>query len=224
MKILYRVVAALGALLVFPVLYFQKFIHIVIDLGFMDGYFDDAFSISRIVNFFNSNGGAPDMSKLELTPRVAEVLAPLKTPAIVTLVFACLFIVMTLAVFFCSAFTNAKKVNLVFSVLGIITVIGTIASFNSMTDLVISGEVPLGNIINAIMADSGSALASIGAALGLGGAVDIIGELIILQLSTAFILSIFIFFFEALWALSFILIGLDEHKAPKEKKTKKAKN
>lgn len=223
MKAIYRIVAALGALLIFPVLYFQKIIHLVIELGFMEGYFDDAFSINQTVNFFKNNGGAPDLSSFSLSPNVAEVLAPLKKPAVVTLVFACLFLAMTLAIFFCSAFTNAKKVNLVFSVIGAIAVIGTIASFNSMGDMIISGEVSLGSIVNAVMADSESTLAGIGAILGLGNAVSFIGKPIVIQLGTAFVLSIIIFVGEALWALAFILIGLDEYKAPKEKKAKKAK-
>ncbi len=219
MKILYRVVAALGALTVFPILYFQKLIRIVIDMGFMDGYFDDALSISRAVDFFKQNG-APDMSKLELTERLAEVLAPMKGWAISALVFACIFIAMVLAVFFCSACTNAKKVNLIFSVIGAVSVIGTISCFNSMTDMIISGQVPLGDIINAVMADSGSALAAIGALLGLGNAVSIIGEPVIIQLGNAFVLSLFVFIFEAVWTLSFILIGLDTYKAPKVPKKK----
>ncbi len=217
MKALYRIVAALGALLIFPILYFQKLFRFVIDLGFMDGYFDDAFSINQIVSFFSQNGGAPDLSGFELTPNLAETLTPLKGSAIACLVFFCIFIAMVFAVFFCSACTNAKKVNLVFSALGAVAVIGTIVAFNATTNIVISGEVPLSSIVNAIMADSESTLATIASMFGLGSAVNIIGELIIFQLSTAFVLSLIVFIFEALWSISFILIELDEYKTGKRK-------
>ena len=105
MKIVYRVIAAIAALLTIPALWFLKLIHIGIELGFMEALFDDSFSIDQIYDFFKDKS-AELSGKLELSERMAEVLAPLKTPAIVTLVFLALVLVSILAVFFCSALTN----------------------------------------------------------------------------------------------------------------------
>ena len=51
MKILYRVIAAVAALLAFPALWFMKLLHITIELGFMEGFLDDSFSINDIYKF-----------------------------------------------------------------------------------------------------------------------------------------------------------------------------
>lgn len=224
MKALYRIVAAVTVLLTVPAFYFMKLCRIVIDLGFVDAYFDDAFSVEDIIVFFQKNNIELGADSFVLSKNLAAALAPMKVPAVVTLVFLCLIVVMVLAVFICSAFTNAKKVNLVFSILGAVSVIGTIASFNNLTDMVISGEVPLSTIINALLADSSSAIAGIAALLGAGSLVDFVGELMICQLSTAFNAALIIFIAIAVWTVSFILISLGEPKMPKEKKNKKKKS
>ena len=224
MKALYRIVAAVTVLLTVPAFYFMKLCRIVIDLGFVDAYFDDAFSVEDIIVFFQRNHIELSADNFELSKNLAAALAPMKAPAIVTLVFLCLIVVMVLAVFICSAFTNAKKVNLVFSILGAVSVIGAIASFNSLTNMVISGEVPLSTIVNAMLADSSSAIAGIAALLGAGNLVDFVGELMICQLGAAFNAALIIFIAIAVWTASFILINLGEPKMPKEKKSKKKKS
>lgn len=223
MKALYRIVAAVAALLAFPALYFLKLIRIVMELGFADGYFDDAFSVEDVVNFIRDYGIELNSESIGLSENVIKILEPLKAPGITALVFLCLAIVMVLAVFFCSALTNAKKINLIFSALGGIAVIGAIASFNSMTDIVISGELPLSTIIDEILKGSGSTIASIAGLLGAGSLTSVIGELKILQLSSAVVTVLLIFIFEIIWTLSFILINLDEVKTPKAPKAKKQK-
>lgn len=221
MKALYRIVAAAAALLAFPALYFLKLIRIVMELGFADGFFDDAFSVEDVVHFIRDYNVDLSSKGLGLSENVIKILEPLKAPGITALVFLCLAIVMVLAVFFCSAFTNAKKINLIFSALGGIAVIGAIASFNSMTDIVISGELPLSTIIDEILKGSGNTIASIAGLLGAGSLTSVIGELKILQLSSAVVTVLLIFVFEIIWTLSFILINLDEVKTPKATKTKK---
>ncbi len=219
MKALYRIVAALAAALAFPALYFMKLIRVVIEMGFMEGFFDDSFSLEDLVGLAKDYRIGED--GFEMSKVLSETLMPLKNPAIVTLVFLCLTIAMVLAVLFCSIFTNAKKVNLVFSALGAVAALGTIISFNSMTDIVISGTLPLGHIVNALLADSSSIIAGIAALFGAGDAISLIGELKVLQLGSAFITVLFIFAFEIIWALSFILINMDEYKTPKANKKHK---
>lgn len=221
MKALYRIVAAAAALLAFPALYFLKLIRIVMELGFADGFFDDAFSIEDVVLFIRDYNIELNSESLGLSENVMNTLAPLKAPAIATLVFLCLTIVMVLAVFFCSALTNAKKVNLVFSVIGVVGAIGAIASFNGMTDIVISGELPLNKIIDAFLTGSSNAIAGIAGMLGAGSLFEFVGELKILQLSSAVVTVLLIFVFEIIWTLSFILISMDEVKTPKAAKAKK---
>lgn len=221
MKALYRIVAAASALLAFPALYFLKLVRIVMELGFADGFFDDAFSLEDVVHFIRDYNIELNSESLGLSESVIKTLDPLKAPAISTLVFLCLTVVMVLAVFFCSALTNAKKVNLVFSVLGVVTAIGAIASFNSMTDIVISGQLPLNQIIDAFLTGSSNAIAGIAGMLGAGSLFEFVGELKILQLSSAVVTVLLIFVFEIIWTLSFILINLDEVKTPKATKPKK---
>lgn len=223
MKALYRIVAAAAALLAFPALYFLKLVRIVMELGFADGFFDDAFSLEDVVHFIRDYNIELNSEGLGLSENVIKTLEPLKAPAISTLVFICLTVVMVLAVFFCSALTNAKKVNLVFSVLGVVTAIGAIASFNSMTDIVISGQLPLNQIIDAFLTGSSNAIAGIAGMLGAGSLFEFVGELKILQLSSAVVTVLLIFIFEIIWTLSFILINLDEVKTPKAPKAKKQK-
>lgn len=221
MKALYRIVAAATALLAFPALYFLKLVRIVMELGFADGFFDDAFSLEDVVHFIRDYNIELNSESLGLSENVIKTLEPLKAPAISTLVFLCLTVVMVLAVFFCSALTNAKKVSLAFSVLGVVTAIGAIASFNSMTDIVISGQLPLNQIIDAFLTGSSNAIAGIAGMLGAGSLFEFVGELKILQLSSAVVTVLLIFVFEIIWTLSFILINLDEVKTPKATKTKK---
>ncbi len=223
MKIVYRVIAAIAALLTIPALWFLKLIHIGIDLGFIDGIFDDSFSLNQIYDFFKDKN--VDFSDgFELSEKLAEVLAPLKTPAIVTLVFLAFTLLSVLAVFFCSALTNARKVNLGLSLFGAASSIGLMAAFNNMTSLIADGTVGLDKIINAALTDSDSVIAKIAGLFGAGGFVDFIGELKVLQLTDATTAVLLIFIFIALWTAAFIFIDMDEHSLPKQKKQPKKKH
>lgn len=222
MKILYRVIAAVAALLAFPALWFMKLIHFTIELGFTEGFLDDTFSLNDIYKFVADKNIDPETA-FEFSENVSEVLAPLKNPAIVTLVFLALTLLMVLAVFFCSALTNARKTNLVLSLCGAASVIGLMASFSHLTSLIIDGTVGVDKILNAVLADSGNVLGVIASMLGLGSAASALGTIRVLQLTSATMGVLFIFVFIALWSASFILINLDEVKAPKAKKQKKQK-
>ncbi len=222
MKILYRVIAAVTALLAFPALWFMKLIHITVELGFMEGFLDDSFSINDIYKFVADKNIDPETA-FNFSENVSEVLAPLKNPAIVTLVFLVLTLVMVLAVFFCSALTNARKTNLVLSICGGASVIGLMASFSHLTSLIIDGTVGIDKILNAFLADSGNVLGTIASLLGLGSAASALGTVRVFQLTSATMGVLFIFGFIALWTAAFILIDMDEVKAPKAKKQKKQK-
>ena len=216
MKILYRIVAALAALLTIPALFFIKLFQITVHLGFTDGYFHDSFALYDFYKIIQDRGiNAEDFA---LTGNFAKTLAPLKVPAIFTLVFLCLMIVMILAVFFCSALTNARKVNIVLAVLGAISVIGLMVSFDQMTKVIVNGTVGLDAIINSLFADSQTTLGTLAALLGVGSLVSVIGELEALRLTSATIIVLFIFIFVAIWAAAFVLIDMDEQSIPKEKK------
>ncbi len=216
MKIVYRIGAALAALLTVPALFFIKLVQITVHLGFTDGYFHDSFSLYDFYKIIEDRGiNAEDFA---LSGNFAKTLAPLKTTAIVTLVFLCLMIVMILAVFFCSALTNARKVNIVLAVCGAISVIGLMVSFDQMTKIIVNGTVGLDAIINSLFADSQTVLGSLAALLGVGSLVSVIGELEALRLTSATIIVLFIFIFVAIWAAAFVLIDMDEQGLPKEKK------
>ncbi len=216
MKIVYRIVAALAALLTVPALFFIKLVQITVHLGFTDGYFHDSFSLYDFYKIIEDRGiNAEDFA---LSGNISKTLAPLKTTAIITLVFLCLMIVMILAVFFCSALTNARKVNIVLAIVGAISVIGLMVSFDQMTKIIVNGTVGLDAIINSLFADSQTVLGSLAALLGVGSLVSVIGELEALRLTSATIIVLFLFIFVAIWAAAFVLIDLDENKLPKEKK------
>lgn len=222
MKIVYRVIAAVAALLAFPALWFMKLLHITIELGFTQGFLDDSFSLNDIYKFFEGKNFDPE-NAFNFSENVAEVLAPLKTPAIVTLVFLALTLVMVLAVFFCSALTNARKTNIVLSLTGAASVIGLMASFSHLTSLIIDGTVGIDKILNAVFADAGNLLGTLASLLGLGSAAGAIGTLRVFQLTSATVGVLFIFIFIALWSAAFVLIDMDEVKVPKAKKQKKQK-
>lgn len=220
MKAVYRTVAALMAVVAFPALYFLKMFHIVAQLGFTEGYFDDQFSLQQIFDFFkDKTDGA---SGFELSEAMRSTLAPLKPAAIATAVFLAIMLIMLLAVIICSAFTNARKVNLTFSLVGLASTIGAMTAFNSMTSLIVDGTVSLGSIINAAIS-GGSTLGSIGAFLGIGNLISAVGELKLLRLDSAVIIVIIIFIALALWTASFMLIDLDPYKADEKKINKKSK-
>lgn len=224
MKIAYRIGAALAALLTIPALFFIKLFQITVKLGFVDGYFHDSFSLYDFYKVISERD--IDITKeFALSEYISKTLAPLKVPAIVTLVFLCLMIVFILAVFFCSALTNARKVNIVLAVFGAISVIGLMVSFDQMTKIVVNGTVGLDAIINSLFADSQTAIGSIAALLGVGSLVSVIGELEALRLTSATIMVLFLFIFVAIWSAAFVLIDMDENKLTKEKKqqTKKKK-
>lgn len=222
MKALYRIIAAVAALLAFPALFFIKLIQITVDLGFVEGYFHDSFAVYDFFDFIKDKNIDFDKD-FTIPANLAETLAPLKARAITALVFLCLMIVAILAVFICSAFTNARKTNLCLSVFGAVSVVGLMISFNSMTSLVVDGTVGLDAIINALLADTGTVLGSLASGFGLGGLVGVIGELKALQLTSATMAVLFLFIFIAIWTAAFILIDLDEYKAPKVKKQTKKK-
>lgn len=219
MKAVYRVVAAVAALCTIPAFYFLKLIHIVVDVSLLNVYFDDSFSLKELIADFGGGDVSLSSFKLDLNAEMLEAIAPLKTRAILTLVFFAIVLLMVLAVFFCSCFTNARKLNLIFSVVGCVAAIATIVSFNGMADMVIDGTVSLGSIINALLADSESTLGSLANAFGLGNAVSLIGAVKTIQLEDAIVAPALIFGFIAMWSLAFILVDLDEQ--PKLKETKK---
>ena len=205
MKILYRVVAVLAALLTIPTLIYLKLIHIVIEFSVIDGFLDDSFSIKQLYDIFTDNGNS-EFKFPEISKPVLEVLAPLKEPFIVTCVFAALLLICILAVLICSAFTNARKVNCCLAGAGILSSIGLIASFNATAGKILDGTVSLSAILNASMSASESNLGKVGASLGLGNLTEGIGSLIVLQLHSAIICTMIIFIFILLWTLAFIII------------------
>ena len=229
MKIVYRVIAAIAVLLTIPALWFLKLIHVGIDIVALEyflpegGLFDDSFSLNQIYNFFKDKN-LDFISEFELSEKMAELLAPLKTPAIVTLVFLALMLVSVLAVFFCSALTTARKINLGLSLFGAASTIGLMASFNHMTSLIADGTVGLDKIINTLLTDSESVIARIAGLFGAGGLVNFLGEVKVLQLTDATTSVLLIFVFIAMWTAAFIFIDMDEYKMPKQKKQHKKKH
>ncbi len=204
MKALYRAVAALAALLTVPTLYYLKIVHVVIEFGFMDGFLDDSFSVKQLVDIFSDDGKGFRLP--ELAPETVRLLAPLKSPFIVTCVFACLTAAMILAVFICSALTNAKRVNCCLAAGGAAATLGTIISFNAMTSKVVDGTVSLSALINANLSGSASTLGKLAGLFGVGDALDSFGELVLLRLHSAVICVMIIFIFILLWSLAFVLV------------------
>ena len=223
MKAVYRVVSALLAALVFPALYFLNLIHYIIELNITEGYLNDNVTLQQLINIIS------DALKTERKPlgaHMLETLQPLKASAIVTAVFIVLMLLMVLAVIFCSAFTNAHKVNLGFACGGLVSTIGAMAAFNHMTALIINGTVSVGAILNAALADSTSVLAGIGAFLGAGSASEVIGKLVLLRLGSAFTATVILFLFIILWTVAFLVVDMspdagDEAKVKKLNKEKK---
>ena len=223
MKAVYRIVAALSAALTIPALYFLNLIHYVVKLNVTEGYLDDNITTQQMITLITDHLKGSD--RKPLGANVIAALQPLKPSAIVTVVFIALMLLMILAVLFCSALTNARKVNLIFAGVGLSAAIGAMASFNHMTSLIVNNTVGVGDILNAFMADSTSSLAGIASMLGLGGATELLGELVLLRLGSAFIAVVLIFGFIIVWTISFLLVDADPNAAEnaKIKKLNKAK-
>ncbi len=218
MKILYRVVAALSALLIFPALWFIKIIHVVIDFSVI--FLDDEFSLNEIYNEFLKGIDFSSVKEIQMSEELKAVLAPLKNPLIVTGVFLALMLLMVIAVFICSAFTNARKTNLILSLSGAACTIGFMSSFSKSSALIIDGTVGIDKIINALAAGSDSTILKI-VTFFIGGIGDAVGALVkpmAIQLTDATLVALFIFIFIALWTGAFMLIDMDEYKMPKQKK------
>lgn len=223
MKAVYRVVSALLAALIFPALYFLNLIHYIIELKITEGYLNDNIVLQEIINIVTDFLKKSDHKPMGA--HMTEMLQPLKASAIVTAVFIVLMLLMALAVIFCSAFTNARKVNLCFAAAGLIATIGAMAAFNHMTSLIIDGTVSVSAILNAAMSDSTSFLAGVGALFGAGGLTEYIGELVLLRLGSAFTATVILFSFIIAWTVSFLVIEIDPDAADnaKVKKLNKAK-
>lgn len=222
MKILYRVIAALAALLIIPAVWFLKMINFAIETPV--GIIADEFSLNEIYKMIQDfDFGSREF---QMTERLAAVLAPLKAPAIITIVFIVLTLLMMVAVFVCSAFTNSRKLNLIFSVSGIVSTIGVMISFGKTTSLITEGPAGLDKIINALAADSESTIIKLITLFigGIGDAVNSILRLLTLQLTDGTVATLFIFIFVALWTAAFMLIDMDENKIPKQKKQTKKKH
>lgn len=222
MKILYRVIAALAALLIIPAVWFLKMINFAIETPV--GIIADEFSLNEIYKMIQDfDFGSREF---QMTERLAAVLAPLKAPAIITIVFIVLTLLMMVAVFVCSAFTNSRKLNLIFSVSGIVSTIGVMISFGKTTSLITEGPAGLDKIINALAADSESTIIKLITLFigGIGDAVNSILRLLTLQLTDGTVATLFIFIFIALWTAAFMLIDMDENKIPKQKKQTKKKH
>ena len=223
MKAVYRVVSALLAALTVPALYFLNLIHYIVELTVTEGYLDDNVTMQQLINMFNdffrSGGHKP------LGAHVLEALRPLRASAIVTVVFIALMVLMVLAVFFCSVFTNARKVNLTFACVGFASTIGAMAAFDHMTSLIINGTVSISSVVNAAMSDSSSFIAGLGALFGAGNLTDVLGKLVLLRLGSGFTTTVILFGFIALWTAAFLLVDLDPDAADnaKAKKLTKAK-
>ncbi len=223
MKAVYRVVSALLAALVVPALYFLNLIHYIIELKVTEGYLNDNVTTQELINIFtdfHKKGGGKGVGT-----HLAEALQPLKASAIVTVVFIALMLLMVLAVFFCSALTNARKVNLVFACVGFASTIGAMAAFNHMTSLIINGPVTVASLLNAAMADSTSFIAGVAAMFGAGSLSEVIGDLVLLRLGSAFTATVILFGFIILWTVAFLAVELDPDAGDnaKVKKLNKAK-
>lgn len=216
MKALYRIISILAAAAAFPALYFLKIVHIIIELGLMDGYFDDSFSVKQITDILFRDGFDLDAVKSflsdNMTDAMKETLMPLKTPLIVCGVFFCIMTVMLLAIIICSAFTNSKKVNICFSVAGFIAAVGTMRSFSAATAKIIDGTVGLGDIANAALTNADSAIAKLGGLLGAGQLVNNLGTVLLIRLDSAMIITMLLFIFIFIWSLSYVLINYDPRK------------
>ena len=220
MKILYRVVAALSALLIIPALWFLKTLHVMIELPTF--IFDAEFSLSEIYENFLKDESLSSIQNLKISEELAAVLAPLKTPSIITAVFFVLMILFMLAVLICSAFTNSRKLNLALSLAGAASTIGLMTSFKKTTSLIIDGTVGLDKIINALVAESESTIIRLLSFFtgGIGNAVTSITKPLMFQLTDGTMAVLFIFIFIALWTGAFMLIEMDEYGTPKAKQKK----
>ncbi len=213
MKILFRVVAALLALCVFPAAYFLSFFKFAISAVVMN--IADDVSIHSAVKFF-ADPDSPAGALLRDTGGFwkNEWIEPLKPAGISFLVFFALALVLALVIFFFAAFSNKRLVVTCLGVAGVLAMIGVYISFGRFAAPLLDGTITLTSIIST---EELSFLLSITVSL-LGSVV----ELKMFQLTSATLVMSLIFAGIAIWGLAFI-ITQDENERKKERELRAAK-
>lgn len=199
MKVVYRVVCALLAIAVLPVMFFQPLVRIVYSPASV--HVEETVSIQKAIDLFSDGGllsgllSGDDGSKFVMTDSLKSLM-----PALITTgVFLVISIVLALVIFFFAALSNKKKLILILSGAGFLSTIGAFIAFGQASSPITSGEMPITSLVDM------GILASI---------ISSFVNIDLVQLSSAAVLLIIIFVVICVWSLCFILPELGEQEKP----------
>ena len=220
--ILYRVVTAILAVVMFPAFYFADLLTFEIkhtDISNLLNYFRDeaeqtidatydSISLAELpdwINLFST------FSNEDFDFKTAILQNEMYTPVIVAVVFIAIALVLGLVILGFAIFSNKVKVITVLSGAGFLSMIAAYISFGAFAKPLISGEVTLSQLFNV---DGIIATAIIG----------FLGEVTVFALDAAFYAVMFLMLGILGWSVSVWLVNAGDEKEKAQKAMAKAKN
>jgi hypothetical protein len=201
MKVVYRVISALLALAILPVMFFQPLVRIVFSPT--DVLVEETVSIKKAIDLFTGDGlfsGLAGDGGFVMTDALRGRMPALITTA----VFLAVSVLLAVLIFFFSALSIKKKLITIFAGSGLLTTIAAFIAFSNAVSPIVSGEIRIADLFDV------GIIASI---------ITSFVNIEIIQLSSAAILMAVLFTAIGIWGLCFIMPDLGEEK----KLTKKQK-
>jgi len=201
MKVVYRVISALLALAILPVMFFQPLVRIVFSPT--DVLVEETVSIKKAIDLFTGDGlfsGLTGDGGFVMTDALRG-----RMPALITtVVFLAVSVLLAVLIFFFSALSNKKKLITILAGSGLLTTIAAFIAFGNAVSPIVSGEIRIADLFDV------GIIASI---------ITSFVNIEIIQLSSAAILMAVLFTAIGIWGLCFIMPDLgEEKKLPRKQK------
>lgn len=217
--ILYRVVTAVMAVVMFPAFYFGKLITFVItheNISTLLNYFreestldvtEDSISLATLPEFIEMFSGFTDET---FDFKTAILGNELYRPVIVALVFIVIALVIGLVILGFAIFSNKTKIIAALSGAGFLSTIAAFISFGTFSNPLVSGEITLSQVLNI-----DGIIASL--------IVGYLGNVEVFALDSAFYSVMFLMLGIFAWTVSVIIVKNSEEKEKAAKAMEKAK-
>ena len=206
MKALYRIVNALLAAAIFPVILFMDFIYFRISTDVVDAGLHETLNFMDFIDIYNGDHLLSSFIKTDSVFTWPDALNPLNARLITFVVTLVLAVIIALFIIIWSCLSNKRLPVLIASISGIVSTIVMICCFNSASKAITSGVI---NLIDAF--SSGIIMSLVGNLINIE-AIDLAGFQNGILIT--FILLI-------IWTSAFYVIELGEPKEEKEVSKKK---
>lgn len=211
MKYVYRIVNALLAATIFPVVLFLEFVLIRLSTSLFEAGLEETLTLKHIIGFFTGSDTIvgftyDDIKKTPGIPEFPVALEPVKAQLIATVVAFAIAIIAAIFIIIWSICSNKRLPVVISSVIGIASVITMNVCFNSAVAPIIDGTINVVKIFSS------------------GWLVSLLGEIIFVDTLcfAGFQNGMIIVFLSLLiWTGAFYLVEIGEPK--EEKLSKRAK-